>query len=145
MDGRTYSAGDVVLATGSDAFIPPVPGLRDLEASGPTDDVTAMTSVPRHPLILGGGPVGVEMAQAVNRLGGSVSIVETAPHLLSREPEALGAALAVELEREGIEVLLAARPAEACRDGEDFVVVLADGGELRGDRLLAATGRRPRV
>jgi dihydrolipoamide dehydrogenase len=51
----------------------------------------------------------------------------------------------VELEREGIEVLLAARPAEACRDGEDFVVVLADGGELRGDRLLAATGRRPRV
>jgi pyruvate/2-oxoglutarate dehydrogenase complex dihydrolipoamide dehydrogenase (E3) component len=143
--GRTYSADDVVLATGSDAFIPPVPGLRDLEGVWTNRDVTAMTSVPRHLLILGGGPVGVEMAQAVSRLGGSVSIVETAPHLLSREPEELGAALAVELEREGIEVLLAARPAEARRDGEDFVVALADGCELRGDRLLAATGRRPRV
>jgi hypothetical protein len=64
---------------------------------------------------------------------------------LSREPEALGAALAVELEREGIEVLVAARPAEARRDGEDFVVALVDGRELRGDRLLAATGRRPRI
>src|SRR3954464_6589727 len=65
VEGRTYTATDVVLATGSEPSIPPVPGLRDLEGIWTNREVTAMTTVPRHLLVLGGGAVGVEMAQAV--------------------------------------------------------------------------------
>src|SRR3954471_15222854 len=145
VEGRTYTATDVVLATGSEPSIPPVPGLRDLEGIWTNREVTAMTTVPRHLLVLGGGAVGVEMAQAVNRLGGSATIVENAPHLLSREPEPLGTALAAVFRREGIDLRLDSEATGARRDGEDFVLTLADGSEVRGDRLLVATGRRPRV
>jgi pyruvate/2-oxoglutarate dehydrogenase complex dihydrolipoamide dehydrogenase (E3) component len=143
--GRTYTARHVVLATGSDPFIPPVPGLQGLHGIWTNREVTAMTTVPRHLVILGGGPVGVEMGQAVRRLGGAVTIVETGPQLLGREPEPLGEALAVELRREGIDILLEARPTGARREGEDYLLALADGSEVRGDRLLVATGRRARV
>jgi dihydrolipoamide dehydrogenase len=104
-----------------------------------------MKAVPRRLLILGGGPVGVEMAQAVQRLGGEVALVEGAEHVLSREPAPLGQALAEVLRRDGIELVLGAHATSARRDGEDYVLAFEDGRELRGDRLLVATGRRPRV
>jgi dihydrolipoamide dehydrogenase len=85
------------------------------------------------------------MAQAVRRLGGEVVLVEGADHLLSREPAALGDALAVVLRRDGIEVELGARASAARRDGADYLLQLGDGRELRGDRLLVATGRRART
>jgi dihydrolipoamide dehydrogenase len=85
------------------------------------------------------------MAQAVTRLGGSATVVDGAPHLLAREPAPLGEALGEELRREGIELELGGHAKAARRDGEDFVLELDDGRELRGDRLLVATGRRPRV
>ena len=104
-----------------------------------------MKAVPRRLLILGGGPVGVEMAQAVRRLGGEVVVVDMAEHVLAREPAPLGEALGEVLRREGIELVLSANATAARRDGEDYVLELDDGRELRGDRLLVATGRRPRV
>jgi pyruvate/2-oxoglutarate dehydrogenase complex dihydrolipoamide dehydrogenase (E3) component len=104
-----------------------------------------MTAVPRRLLIMGGGPVGVEMAQAVRRLGGEVVIVDRSGHLLAREPAPLGDALGEVLRRDGIEVVLSANTTAARRDGEEYVLELDDGRELRGDRLLVATGRRPRV
>ena len=72
-------------------------------------------------------------------------MVDGAPHLLAREPAPLGEALGEELRGEGIELVLGAQAKAARRDGEDFVLELDDGRELRGDRLLVATGRRPRV
>src|SRR4029077_17744201 len=96
-------------------------------------------------LILGAGPVGVEMAQAVRRLGGGATVVDRSTHVLGREPAPLGEALGEELRREGIELVLSASVAAVRREGEDYVVELDDGRELRGDRLLVATGRRPRV
>ncbi|HXC84928.1 MAG TPA: NAD(P)/FAD-dependent oxidoreductase [Trebonia sp.] len=140
-----YTARDVVLATGSDAVIPPVPGLRELDGVWTNREVTGMKAVPRRLLILGGGPVGAEMAQAVRRLGGEVVLVEAAGHVLAREPKPLGDALGEELRRDGIELVLGVQATAARRDGEDYVLVLADGRELRGDKLLVATGRRPRV
>ena len=104
-----------------------------------------MKAVPRRLLVLGGGPVGVEMAQAVRRFGGEVALVEGAPHLLPREAAPLGEALAEVLRRDGIELFLGVRAAAARREGDEYVIELDDGGELRGDRLLVATGRRPRV
>ena len=108
-------------------------------------EVTAMAAVPRRLLILGSGPVGVEMAQAVRRLGGDVALVDVAERVLPREPAALGVALGDVLRRDGIEVVLGVHATAARRDGDEFVLELDDGLELRGDRLLVATGRRPRV
>jgi dihydrolipoamide dehydrogenase len=145
VDGKRHTADHVVLANGADPVVPPVPGLRELEGIWTNREVTGMKAVPRRLLVLGGGPVGVEMAQAVRRLGGEVVIVEMSEHILAREPAPLGEALGEVLQREGIELALSANAGGARRDGEDYVLELDDGRELRGDRLLVATGRRPRV
>jgi pyruvate/2-oxoglutarate dehydrogenase complex dihydrolipoamide dehydrogenase (E3) component len=145
VDGVRHTARHVVVATGSDPVTPPIPGLRELEGVWTNREVTAMKAVPRRLLILGGGPVGVEMAQAVRRLGGEVALVEGSGHVLAREPAPLGEALGEVLRRDGVELLLGVHASAARRDGEDYVLDLDNGGELRGDRLLVATGRRPRV
>jgi len=143
--GTRHTASHVVLATGSDAVIPPIPGLRDLDGVWTNRGVTGMKAVPRRLVILGGGPVGAEMAQAVRRLGGEVALAEGAAHVLAREPAPLGEALGEVLRADGIELLLGVRATAARRDGLDYVLVLDDGRELRGDQLLVATGRRPRT
>jgi pyruvate/2-oxoglutarate dehydrogenase complex dihydrolipoamide dehydrogenase (E3) component len=125
--------------------VPPIPGLQGLEGVWTNREVTGMKEVPRRMLVLGGGPVGVEMAQAVRRFGGEVVIVEGAEHLLAREPAPLGEALAEVLRRDGVELALGVQASSARRDGDEFVLELGDGDTLRGDRLLVATGRRPRV
>jgi dihydrolipoamide dehydrogenase len=145
VDGVRHTAEHVVVACGADPFIPPIPGLRELQGVWTNREATAMKSVPRRLLVLGGGPVGVEMAQAVRRLGGEVALVESSGHVLAREPAPLGEALGEVLRRDGIELILGAHAAAARRDGDDYVLELDDGRELRGDRLLVATGRRPRV
>ncbi|RWG81488.1 MAG: NAD(P)/FAD-dependent oxidoreductase [Mesorhizobium sp.] len=76
VDGVRYTAGHVVVATGSEPIIPPVPGLHNLKGIWTNCDVTGMKAVPRRLPVLGGGPVGVEMAQAICRLGGEVVVVE---------------------------------------------------------------------
>ncbi len=143
--GVRHTARHVVVATGSDPVIPPVPGLRDLAGIWTNREVTGMKAVPRRLLILGGGPVGAEMAQAVRRLGGEVALVEAAPHVLAREPAPLGEALGEVLRRDGIELFTGSQATAAHRDGEDYVLTLASGQELRGDHLLVGTGRRPRL
>ena len=145
VDGERYSAEHVVLANGADPIVPPVPGLRELEGIWTNREVTGMKAIPRRLLVLGGGPVGVEMAQAVRRLGGEVALIEGAEHLLPREPAPLGESLGDVLRREGIELALGVHATAARREGEDYLLELDDGRELRGDRLLVATGRRPRV
>ena len=145
VNGARHTARHVVLATGSDPVIPPVPGLRDLDGVWTNREVTGMKAVPRRLLILGGGPVGAEMAQAVRRLGGEVALVEGASHVLAREPEPLGDALGDELRKDGIELYLGQHATAARRDGDDYVLTLDDGTELHGDKLLVATGRAPRI
>jgi dihydrolipoamide dehydrogenase len=143
--GTSHTADHIVLANGADAFIPPVTGLRELEGVWTNREVTGMKSVPGRLLVLGGGPVGVEMAQAVRRLGGEVALVETGRHVLSHEAAPLGDALGEVMHRDGIELRVNTSATAARRDGPDYVLELDEGEELRGDRLLVATGRRPRV
>jgi dihydrolipoamide dehydrogenase len=104
-----------------------------------------MKEVPGRLLVLGGGPVGVELAQAVRRFGGEVALVEGSGHLLPREPAPLGEALAEVLGRDGVELILGVHATAARREGGDYVLELGDGSARRGDRLLVAAGRRPRV
>jgi pyruvate/2-oxoglutarate dehydrogenase complex dihydrolipoamide dehydrogenase (E3) component len=145
VDGTPHTADHVVLANGADPIVAPVPGLGELDGVWTNREVTGMKAVPRRLLILGGGPVGTEMAQAVRRLGGEVALVDGAEHVLAREPAPLGEALGEVLRREGIELHLGVHATGARREGEDYVLEFGDGPELRGDRLLVATGRRPRV
>jgi pyruvate/2-oxoglutarate dehydrogenase complex dihydrolipoamide dehydrogenase (E3) component len=145
VDGVRHAAGHVVVATGSDPVIPPIPGLRELPGVWTNREVTGMTAIPARLLILGGGPVGAEMTQAVCRLGGEVALTEAAAHVLAREPAPLGEALGEVLRRDGAELFLGVQATAARREGQDYVLTLDTGRELRGDRLLVATGRRPRV
>jgi dihydrolipoamide dehydrogenase len=135
----------VVLATGTTSAIPPVPGLAE---AAPWDnrDVTAMKAVPRRLLVLGGGPVGLEMAQAVRRLGGAeVTVVEAGPHLLSREEPFAGEQVEAAFRAEGIRVLTGTRIVSIDRDGRDGPVHgrTSDGEEVVADEVLVAAGRRP--
>jgi len=145
VDGVRHTAEHVVVATGADPFVPPIPGLRELDGVWTNREATGMKAVPRRLLILGGGPVGVEMAQIVRRLGGETVLIEGSDHLLAREPAPLGEALGEVLRRDGVELALGMHASAAGRDGDDYVLTFDDGPELRGDRLLVATGRRPRV
>jgi pyruvate/2-oxoglutarate dehydrogenase complex dihydrolipoamide dehydrogenase (E3) component len=145
VDSVRHTAEHVVLACGADPIIPPIPGLRDLDGVWTNREATGMTVVPRRLLVLGGGPVGVEMAQAVRRLGGEAVLVEGAERVLAREPAPLGDALGEVLRRDGIDLILGAHATAARGDGDNYILELDDGRQLRGDRLLVATGRRPRV
>ena len=78
VDGRRYTAENVVVALGADPFVPPVPGLRELDGIWTNREATGMTEVPRRLLVLGGGPAGAELAQVTHSLGGEVTIVEGA-------------------------------------------------------------------
>ena len=145
VDDEVHTAGDTVIATGSEPVVPPVPSLRELEGVWTNREATGVNEVPRRLLVLGGGAVGLELGQALARMGASVAIVEGADHLLAREPKALGDAVAEALRADGVEIHLGHHAAHARREGDDYVLELADSTELRGDRLLVATGRRPRV
>lgn len=145
VNGARHSAEHVVVATGSDPVVPPLPGLDGLDGVWGTREATGMKSVPRRLVVLGGGSAGVEIAQVVRRLGGEVVLVERADRVIPREPAPLGRALTESLRRDGIELRLGVLAAEVLRDGDDYVVKLSDGTEARGERLLVATGRRPRV
>jgi pyruvate/2-oxoglutarate dehydrogenase complex dihydrolipoamide dehydrogenase (E3) component len=145
VEGTTHTAEHVVLACGADAAFPPVPGLRELAGLWTDREITGLTEVPGRLLVLGGGPIGVEMAQAVGRLGAAVTIVERGEHLLPREPRPLGEGVGDALRAERIELRLGNAPTAARRDGSEYVLEFADGTEARGDRLLVAAGRRPRV
>jgi pyruvate/2-oxoglutarate dehydrogenase complex dihydrolipoamide dehydrogenase (E3) component len=145
VDGTRHTVEHVVVATGSDPVAPPVPGLDGLEGVWGTREATAMKTVPRSLIVLGGGSAGVEIAQVVRRLGGETVLVEGADRLIPREPAPLGRALGDALRRDGIDLRLGVRAAEALRDGDDYVLNLSNGTEVRGERLLVSTGRRPRV
>ena len=142
---RLRAARAIVLATGSTAVIPPIPGLADAR---PWDNraATSAKEVPRRLLVLGGGAVGVEMAQAFRRLGSEeVVVLEGAERLLAREEPFVGEELRAAFEAEGITVVTGVRMTAARRLGSDGPVVafLADGREFAGDEILVATGRRP--
>jgi pyruvate/2-oxoglutarate dehydrogenase complex dihydrolipoamide dehydrogenase (E3) component len=137
----------VVLATGSAPVIPPMPGLAEAR---PWDNrgATAATRAPGRLVVLGGGPVGCELAQAFRRLGSrEVTVVVRGGRLLAREEPFAGREVEAAFEAEGIAVRTRTEVASVsrARPGGPVTVRLAGGGEVEGDELLVAAGRRPRT
>lgn len=145
MDGEDHTTEWIVIATGSDPAMPPLDGLSELDDVWTNRNATAVKELPRSLLILGGGPVGVEIGQALSRMGVEVTIVETEATLLPREAPAVGEALAEALTAGEIELRLGEYASRAERDGDEFVLRLDRGDQLRGEKLLVAVGRRPRL
>jgi pyruvate/2-oxoglutarate dehydrogenase complex dihydrolipoamide dehydrogenase (E3) component len=152
LDGeRRVRAGDqvltarraVVIAVGSGATFPPIPGLQEIVPWTNRQGTTAQ-AVPERLMILGGGVVGCELAQAWSSLGSRVSIVEALPALLAEEEPFAGEQLLDSLRERGVDVRLGSRAIEACRDADGVFTLVLEGGErLHSDELLVAVGRRP--
>ena len=142
--GRALESGRIVIATGSDPVIPPIAGIG--EAGYWTNrEATTLTEIPRDVVILGGGPVGLELGQMLRRYGAEVTIVQAADRLIDREDPRVGELISDALEADGIEVRLG-RKARAVRlDGGRRAVELDSGETVSGERVIVATGRRPRA
>ena len=141
---RVLETDRVVVATGSDPRIPDVPGLR--EAGYWTNrEATTLEAVPESIVVLGGGPVGVELAQALRRFGSEVTLVEGGGRLLGRESSGLGEAVARALEADGVTVHLGARAERVERVDGGRRVLLSDGTTISAEQLLVAVGRTPRT
>ncbi len=132
----------VVLATGSGAAVPPIPGLADVRPWTNREGTTAQ-EVPARLIVVGGGVVGSELAQAWRSLGSEVTLVEALPRLLGREEPFAAKMVRDSLERHGVDVRLGVEATGARREDADVVLSLAGGAEVRGDEILVAVGRRP--
>jgi dihydrolipoamide dehydrogenase len=146
---RYEASKGVILATGTSASMPPIPGLAETDVWD-SRDVTTAKQVPRRLLVIGGGVVGVEMAQAWKTLGSEeVTLIELEDRLLAREEPFVGAALVKSFDRLGIRVHTGASTSHVRRQGTDgpvtVEVTLSDGSDvsIEADELLVATGRRP--
>lgn len=138
--GTRIEARRFVIATGSAPAIPPIPGLAET-AHLTNETLWGNRTLPEHLLVIGAGPIGLEMAQAHRRLGARVTVLEAARALARDDPETAGIALA-RLRAEGIEIREDARIARVRQDGGP-VIVLQDGETVTGSHLLVATGRSP--
>jgi pyruvate/2-oxoglutarate dehydrogenase complex dihydrolipoamide dehydrogenase (E3) component len=141
---RLEATTGVVIAVGTRASAPPIDGLADVR-TWDNREITEAKEIPGRLLVLGGGVIGVEMAQAFKRLGAEeVTVIEAEEGLLGREEPFVSDQIAAALEAEGIIVRLGARAEKVRRDGTDgpVTVTLEGGDELTGDELLVAVGRR---
>jgi len=142
--GRTLSARKFIVSTGSSPAVPPIPGLE--EAGYITNlEVFSLEQFPAKLIILGAGPIGVEMAQAFSRLGSEVSIVDMAPHVLPREDEDMASYVEQALRSDGVTLELGAQIVGLQRTGKKKQVTIRSGEEernLQGDEILVALGRR---
>ncbi|MEV8310856.1 NAD(P)/FAD-dependent oxidoreductase [Streptomyces flavidovirens] len=145
IDGQEFAVRrGVVLATGSRPQIPPVPGLDQVPYWTNRDAVAAKES-PQSLIVLGGGAVGLELAQAFARFGTAVTIIEAADRLLPAEEPETGSLIADVLDAEGITVRTGTQATGVRHDGDTFTLTFGNGAESTAERLLVATGRRPNL
>jgi pyruvate/2-oxoglutarate dehydrogenase complex dihydrolipoamide dehydrogenase (E3) component len=142
VNGEVLSARRIVIATGSRPFVPPVPGLAGLPYLT-NETVFGLRDLPRHLLVLGGGPVGVELAQAFRRLGAEVTLVQSGALLTRDDPEAVEVVRAALL-NEGVVLREGAKVVEAGGVADDLWLRVGEE-RIAGSHLLVATGRRPSV
>jgi pyruvate/2-oxoglutarate dehydrogenase complex dihydrolipoamide dehydrogenase (E3) component len=143
VDGERFEAAQIILSTGSEAVIPPIDGLA---AAGywSNREATALEEIPASAVIVGGGPVGIELAQFLSAFGTRVSLVQGAARLLEREDERVCELLTESLREAGVDIRLDAQARSVRQEGDERALSLDDGSELRAQQLIIAVGRRPR-
>ena len=141
--GERFTARRFVIATGSRPAVPPIPGLSDVPYLT-NETLFGITRLPPHLLVLGAGPIGVEMAQAHRRLGARVSIIEAGVPLGQDDPE-LSAIVLERLGAEGVEIITGRAVTRTSHDGAGIRLDWAGGGFITGSHLLVAAGRRPNI
>jgi dihydrolipoamide dehydrogenase len=144
VDGAVHGYGDLVVCTGSEPVIPPVEGLADVPL-WTSAEALSVPDLPRRLVILGGGPVGCELAQVYAAFGSQVAVVEASGRLLTAEAPFAGEVIADALRRMGVDLRLGAAVGNVERKDVGVRLWLSDGGTLDADRVLVAAGRRPRV
>ena len=144
VDGRVLETDRVVIATGSEPAIPEIEGL-DAAGYWTSRDATTVRTPPASVIVLGGGPVGIELSQMLRRYGSEVTVVERADRLLSREEPRVSELIAGSLRDEGVSIRLGMDVAAVSADHDQRVAVLSDRTIVRAERLLVVTSRRPRV
>ncbi|AKU96956.1 PF00070 family, FAD-dependent NAD(P)-disulfide oxidoreductase [Labilithrix luteola] len=140
--GKRYAADTIILNVGARPIVPKVPGLEGVPFLDNTK-LMALKALPKHLLVLGGGYIGCEFGQMFRRFGAEVTVVDHHGHLLAREDEEISNALEEVFRKEGISLQLGTEVESARKDGNDVVLRLKSGKELRGSHVLVATGRRP--
>lgn len=150
VEGERLEFRKAIIATGARAAVPPIPGLA--EAGYLTNEtVFSLTALPRRLIMIGGGPIGCELAQAFARLGSQVTLVSDVPRLLPREDADVAALLEKQFRNEGIELILGAKVERAEKSGVGKILIIArgDSGQGKqtvvGDEILLAVGRTPNV
>lgn len=144
---QTLTTRSIVIATGAEPFVPPLPGLKEAGVLT-SDTLWGLRELPKRLVVLGGGPIGCELAQAFARLGSQVTQVEMAPRILLREDEEVAALARTALERDGVAVLTGHKALRCEPDGEGHVLVVETGGQEKRvpfDKLLCAVGRVSRL
>lgn len=139
-DQALRASRGIIIATGTAPAVPPIPGLAATPFWTNREAVEAETA-PESMIVLGGGAIGVELAQVYSRFGTAVTVVESAEQVISREEPEAGALLCDVFAREGIEVRSKVRAEEVSHDGHAFSVKLSDGNVLTAERLLVSAGR----
>ncbi|MGH3321925.1 MAG: dihydrolipoyl dehydrogenase family protein [Streptosporangiaceae bacterium] len=144
VDGAEHSYHDLVVATGSDSMDPPIEGL-DSVPRWTSHEALARPDLPRRLVVVGGGPVGCELAQIYAAFGSQIILVEGHDQLLGGESRFVGAMIADALRRVGADVRLGVEARQAKRINDGLRLDLSDGTSLEADRVLVAAGRGPRV
>jgi pyruvate/2-oxoglutarate dehydrogenase complex dihydrolipoamide dehydrogenase (E3) component len=146
VDGTEVGYRDLVVATGSEPAGPPLPGL-DAVPTWTSDEALSSSDLPASVAILGGGPVGCELSQVFAAFGSRVVLVESGPRVLAKEEPLVSEVLLEALRRSGVEVRLETTVAEArvASPGPGALLLLEGGGSVEAERVILATGRRPRV
>jgi pyruvate/2-oxoglutarate dehydrogenase complex dihydrolipoamide dehydrogenase (E3) component len=148
VNGKDVTAKNWVIATGSSAAIPPIPGLKGTDFIT-NREIFALQTLPASMLVLGAGPIGIEMAQAFNRLGTKVAVIDRAGQILGKEDADMAAAVQAALESEGVKFYLNAAVEKASSSGEKkrIALTLAGGASvsLSADTVLVAMGRSVNV
>jgi pyruvate/2-oxoglutarate dehydrogenase complex dihydrolipoamide dehydrogenase (E3) component len=132
----------VILSGGSEPLLPPIDGLDGVEGVWTNREALTTKEIPRRMVVVGAGPVGLELAQAFQKLGSQVTLIEGGPRMLPNHEEFARVQLTTALRQDGVEILTARRVVRLGRNGDAYVVTTSDDGTAEADRVLVAVGRK---
>jgi dihydrolipoamide dehydrogenase len=143
VNGKILTTKNITIATGASPFVPPIPGIETVDYLT-SNNLWDIRELPKRFVVLGGGPIGLEMAQSFNRFGSEVTVIEMGPRIMPREDEDVSAEVTAKLESEGVKVKTSHKAIKF--EGNTLICETAGGNvEIEFDKVLVAVGRRPNI